>query len=229
MTLECINEIIESTNFDNRIAVESTTFNAEGYPSELKAYDQWVLWKLEEQTEGKQKKIPYTTSGYKASTTNPESWSSFDKVFETYQKSAGIYSGLGFVFSEEDPFIGLDWDHIRDSTTGEFNQEIMEEITSLNNYTEISQSGQGFHVIAIGTIPGPGNQSGCREMYASKRFFAITGGHLIVTPYTVNEASYEAIKAIYNKMIQPKENSGSSDITVCQYSDIDILLKSVLH
>lgn len=221
---------------NSSIAVETITIDAEEtYPSELKNYEQWVLWKLEEpeeqlevKEEQKLKKIPYTTSGYKASVTNPETWSSFNEVFETYKENKSMYSGIGFVFSEEDPFIGFDWDHVTDLATGEFEPEILEEVYSLNSYAEISQSGNGFHVIAIGISPGSKKKGNNREIYTSKRFFALTGNHLKGAPHIINESLEDIIDVIYNKMVQskePEENLTAKEVIACPYSDIDILHK----
>jgi hypothetical protein len=173
--------------------------NPDLIPLELRELPQFVLWKLE-QIEGKSKKIPYTMHGYKANITDPESLSSFDEVLLAYQ--TGSYSGIGFVFTESDPYIGIDYDHVIDSM-GIIDPEILEEIVSLNSYAEISQSGAGVHVIVTGTKPGSKNRGGCREMYESKRFFVITGDHLNGAPFTVNEAPEGALRAIYEKIDPP--------------------------
>ncbi len=212
------NSTNEFTEYSSSIDVETITRDAEeAYPSELKVYNQWILWKLE-QKEGKSKKIPYTTNGNKASVTNSETWSSFDKVFEIYREKPDTYSGIGFIFTQEDPFIGIDYDHVRDSTTGEFDPEVWEEIASLNSYAEISQSGTGAHAIAIGSSPGTKTRNGCREMYTSGRFFAITGNHIKGTPFIVNEAPEESIKAVYDKMIKAVEDSSKSEIPPDEHS-----------
>jgi putative DNA primase/helicase len=189
----------------------------EQIPAELKDYDQWLLWKIEPQLKGRPKKVPYTISGYKASSTNPETWSSFDEVFEIYQKSAGAYSGIGFVFTKEDPYICIDYDHIIDSI-GIIDPEISEEIKIYNSYSEISQSGTGIHVIVTGTVPGSRKRGNGREIYGDGQFIAITGNHLKFTPVTVNEASEEAIKVVYDKMIKPIENSGKSKMPAEEHS-----------
>jgi putative DNA primase/helicase len=194
----------------NCIDFEHASFNADNIPAEIKNYDQWLLWKLEPQPKGKPKKVPYTTSGYKASSTNPETWSSFEEAFETYQQNEDTYCGLGFVFSEEDPFIGIDWDNVKDSTTGEFDPYIVEEVISTCSYAEISQSGNGFHAIAIGTLPGTRKKANDREMYTSKRFFAITGNHVKSTPCTVNKAPEEAIRCIYDRMVESVEDASKN-------------------
>ena len=211
MTLDYINEIIENANFDNSIALESTTINVEAYPSELISYDQWILWKLEGQTEGKPKKVPYTTNGFQAKTNDRTTWTSFDESFEIYRMNSDTYSGLGFVFTEADPFIGIDYDHVIDSM-GIIDPEIMGEINIWNSYAEISQSGTGIHVIVTGTMPGPRKRGNGCEMYSSGQFIAITGNHLKGTSFTVNEAPEEVIRAIYHRMIKPVEDSSKSKI-----------------
>lgn len=207
--------INDYTNIDC-IAVEPTTMDSEAYPSELKKYDQWVLWKLEEHAEGNPKKVPYSTSGYKASSTNPETWSSFDEVSDTYRNSADDYSGIGFVFTKEDPYLCVDYDHVIDSM-GIIDPEISEEIKIYNSYSEISQSGTGIHAIMIGTTPGSRKRGNGREMYDDGQFIAITGNHLKSTPFTVNKVSEEVIKAVYNKMIKPVENSSKSKISAGEH------------
>ncbi|BBL65717.1 hypothetical protein MSMAT_1976 [Methanosarcina mazei TMA] len=185
-------------------------FNSDSIPKELKKCNQWILWRLEQRNENVTK-VPYCAYGYGASVTDPKTWTSFDEAFETYLKSAGAYSGLGFVLTESDPYIGIDWDHIRDPITGKFEPEIWDEITSLNSYAEISQSVTGAHVIAKGTVPGSRNRKGCREMYSSGRYFAITGNHILDTPLTVNEAPELALKAIYEKIDPTVQKTLSKD------------------
>lgn len=223
--IDYIDETIEYSITNNSIAVESTTINAEAYPSEMKEYGQWVLWKLEEQSEGKPKKIPYTTNGSQARTNDPTTWTSFDEAFETYQKNICFYSGLGFVFTETDPFIGIDYDHVIDSM-GIIDPEISEEITILNSYTEISQSGTGIHVIVTGTTSGSRKRGNGREMYGSGQFVAITGNHLRGKPFTVNEAPEGAIRAIYDKMIKPVENFSQSKISANEHSTESEVVRS---
>ena len=49
--------------------------------------------------------------------------------------------------------MGLDFDHVKDHETGEWDPEALKEIKSLNSYTEISPSGEGVHVIVKGMVP----------------------------------------------------------------------------
>lgn len=192
------------------IASGKTFFNLDAIPAELKGYPQWVLWKLE-QRDGKLTKVPYTVQGYRASVNNPDTWTDFETASAVLLENAGDYSGIGFVLTDDDPFIGFDWDHVRDSVTGDFQPNILEEVTSLNSYAEVSQSGEGVHVIAKGTIPGPKRRSGQREIYSSGRYFAITGIHIEGTSSTVNDVPEPAVKAIYEKIdsnAQSSQNKG---------------------
>ncbi|HHV24456.1 MAG TPA: hypothetical protein GXX65_07975 [Methanosarcina sp.] len=197
--------IIKST--EERKDFEQPSFNAEKIPAELKDYNQWVLWKLELRgKDGKLTKIPYSPNyNGRAKPNDSSTWSSFEKAIEVYEKIPGEYSGIGFVLSKNDPFIGIDWDDVRDSTTGEFEPGIMEEITNLNSYAEISQSGTGAHVICKGSPLDKGMNSDTWEMYSDVHFFAITGDHMDGTPSTINEAPESELKTIYDKLVAEKE------------------------
>jgi primase-polymerase (primpol)-like protein len=179
-------------------------FPLENIPEELKEKEQWVMCKLEQKPgSDKMSKIPYAVDNKRAKSTDPDTWTHFDICFKAF-KTRG-YDGLGFVFSNDDEYIGIDWDNVRDPETGEIDPEVLQEIRSLGSYAEISQSGTGVHVICKGTKPGLSCRSGCREMYSKDRFFMMTGNHLAGTPSTVNAAPQEAIKAIYDKIDPPRE------------------------
>jgi primase-polymerase (primpol)-like protein len=101
---------------------------------------------------------------------------------------------------------------------------IKEEILSPDTFAEISQSGAGAHVIGKGTIPGPKRRSGCREIYDSKRFFAITGNHIEGTPITVNEVSEQALREVYEKIDPPAEKLLEKDVLEnVSFTDEDII------
>ena len=79
-------------------------------PQELKALRQWVLWR-EKQRDGKPTKIPYQVSGVKAKTDTPETWTDYQSAIEHRDR----FSGVGFVFSEDDPYCGIDLDNCLDA------------------------------------------------------------------------------------------------------------------
>ena len=88
-------------------------------PEELKKYKQWVAWKAEQRGNGKATKIPVDPSnGNYASTNKPETWGTYDEAVTYYNnhKNNGI-AGIGFVFTKDDPFCGVDLDDCYDPET----------------------------------------------------------------------------------------------------------------
>lgn len=88
-------------------------------PSALRDRDQWVCWR-EEQRDGKPTKIPVTPgTGSFASATDPDTWAGFETACEFVE--AGAAAGIGFVFTDDDPVVGVDLDGCRDPDNGERN------------------------------------------------------------------------------------------------------------
>jgi len=152
--------------------------NLQGLPALLKQYDQWIVWRLENKpNDPKPSKIPYNPHAYqqRASSTDPKTWGTFAEAEVIYNSGLG-FSGVGFVFSKDDPFIAIDFDHCL--IDGKINNCAFVNTSLFDSYTEISQSGTGLHVIGIGNNPGgtdTGHKKGDLEFYTSGRFFALTG------------------------------------------------------
>ncbi|WP_049948022.1 phage NrS-1 polymerase family protein [Candidatus Halobonum tyrrellensis] len=185
---------------------EGSVENPVGVPSAFVAVEQWICWR-EEERDGKPTKIPVTpgTGGF-ASSTDPETWSDFETALE-YSRSDEA-DGLGFVFSEVDPFVGIDLDDCRDPETKSIDNDARDIVNRLDSYTEISPSGTGFHVLIEGELPDGGNRHGSVEMYDSARFFTMTGDRVDVKPQTVNERQ-EALEVVHREYIQePSMGSG---------------------
>jgi putative DNA primase/helicase len=152
-------------------------FNPDGIPDKMKGYTQWVVWRLEDkQGEKKSTKIPYNPQVIteKASSIDNKTWGTFDKAVEIYK--TGLFSGVGFVFTNDDPFIGIDFDHC--IIDGKINNCAFLNTRLFGSYTEISQSGTGLHVIGEGYNPdktNTGHKKGDLEFYTNGRYFALTG------------------------------------------------------
>ena len=174
--------------------------NVDSIPEEMKILKNWVLWKYEDRKnskgEIKKTKVPYQVNGKKAESTNSDTWGSFENAIKTLNRLPDKFDGIGFVFSEDSGIMGLDFDHVKDPETGEFDKEALKEILSLNSYAEMSPSGTGAHVICIAKIPGPHRREGPREMYESGRFFTVTGDYIQEASRTVNEAQ-GAVNTLY--------------------------------
>ena len=92
-----------------------------------------------------------------ADTTDPATWGTFDQcvaalsvALEGWQEEnpcAYRGGGLGFVFTSDDPYTGVDLDDCRDPETGEIADWAQEYIDTLNSYTEVTPSSEGLHTI----------------------------------------------------------------------------------
>jgi primase-polymerase (primpol)-like protein len=76
-------------------------------PDDLAELDQWVLWRREI-VSGRETKVPYSIRGRRASSTKPRDWSDFQSALGVWQQKPERFAGLGFVFSADDPFVGID-------------------------------------------------------------------------------------------------------------------------
>jgi putative DNA primase/helicase len=177
----------------------------ESIPQELKDLRQWIVWKLEIGKDERLTKVPYRIDipGAHASTTNPKSWTTFKNAVFTIENENG-YNGIGFVFTENDPYIGIDFDKCIEKETGLVYPSIEQDILSLNSYTEVSQSGSGIHVIGKGINPDPegkGSKKGNFEMYSKERYFAITGNIYQDFSSVVNDIPFTHLDTLYKKYL----------------------------
>jgi hypothetical protein len=138
-------------------------------PDELKQLKQWVLWKIEIDDKGKPTKVPYKPNGSKASTTRPADWSSFDTAC-SFSKN---FNGIGFVFTKDDNYIGIDLDKC--IVNGETESWASDIVDTLNSYATISQGGGGIHIILKGELPPNAiNRKDHTEIYTQGRYFCMT-------------------------------------------------------
>jgi hypothetical protein len=154
-------------------------------PAALQELDQFVLWK--EVTRGGQiTKMPLSVLGRSASSTDSTTWSSFDNVVSTYNESQ--HSGIGFVFTPDDQFCGIDLDGCRDPETGTVADWAVNEVLRFSSYTEISPSQTGLKIwITTDSKLSTGRNKKLKvppivaskdpgvEIYTHSRFFTVTG------------------------------------------------------
>jgi putative DNA primase/helicase len=145
----------------------------ENIPEQLTERPQWVCWRYEER-DGKMTKVPYTDTGWRASTTDLLTWTTCAMALAAYER--GHCDGIGFVFSSADPFVGIDLDDCRNPESCEvapWAQKIISRVQE--GYIEISPSGRGVHIIVEGSVRDGGMRKGKVEMYGRGRFFTVTG------------------------------------------------------
>jgi putative DNA primase/helicase len=142
-------------------------------------------------------KLPINpNNGSLASTTRPRTWSSCAVACQAVQKWS--LTGIGIVFTDSDPYSGVDIDNCRNPETHEIAEWAWEIVRELNSYTELSPSGTGVHILVRGKLPeGKGNQAvyqdGKVEMFSRARYFTFTGDHVSGTPSEVCDRSTELL------------------------------------
>lgn len=185
-----------------------------GVPRELSEQRRWVCWRWDVDAKGNPTKVPTNPHGShargNASSTNPGTWTTYEHA--TRKATEWNLPGVGFVFTGSD-LVGVDLDHVRNPETGETEAWALHVIRHLDSYTELSQSGTGYHIIARGILPPEGRKRGPIEMYdaSSPRYFCTTGQHVPGTPETVNERTAQ-LSAVHARYFPPKERKQSTTI-----------------
>lgn len=157
-------------------------------PSELTEHKQWVLWRRV-QVNGRTTKMPISAwSGKAAACDKPQTWTTFQHVCVALKRFRA--DGIGFVFTEADPFCGIDLDKCREKN-GLIKEESLELIHGMGSYAEISPSGTGVHIIIKAELDSAGHRMDGLEIYASGRYFTMTGKHLVGTPRRIEDRQQE--------------------------------------
>lgn len=175
------------------------TVQVKNIPEELKARKQWVAWRAEDRGNGKIAKVPVNPyTGRNASTSDETTWSDFESAIKCCQDDPGI-GGVGFVFSEDDPYVGIDIDNAIDSdgTSSEAAQALLKRF---NSYAEISPSGSGYHIIVKSESTPQGRKKGNVELYSSKQFFTMTGNIISDFPETIRDS--DEVLQLYDELTE---------------------------
>src|SRR5258705_6502299 len=148
----------------------------ENIPEELKALNQWCVWRYEDIGAKKPTKVPYQVNGKLASVNEPATWSSFEAVIKV-----DCYDGIGFIFSDNDPYTFIDLDDPSVLSNGDSNPNYQTDLDrqikifrEFDSYAEISPSGKGLHIIIRGGVPS-GRRRSFIEVYSSQRYATFTG------------------------------------------------------
>src|SRR5215216_5690095 len=163
----------------------------------VKKLAQWINWRYEER-DGEVTKVPICShTGEQAAVDRPETWASYSEAVKACKEHG--CGGIGFVFTEDDPYCGVDLDKCREPESGEIEDWARELIEQLGSYTELSPSGTGVHILVKAQLPSGGRRKGRIEMYDSGRFFTISGQHLPGTPKKIVERQVE-VEALHRKV-----------------------------
>ena len=173
--------------------------NLNNIPEELKDRIQWVCAVGDS-------KIPIDAFyGYNASSTDPNTWSSFETAARKVQE--GKYDYVGFVFNDNG-IVGIDIDDGYDSE-GFLSPLATDIIGTCKSYTEKSKSGRGFHILLRGDLPfkGKNNRNGV-EIYKTARYFIMTGETLLYDRIIDNQAAIDYIVDKYFPEMRECQSKG---------------------
>jgi predicted P-loop ATPase len=139
---------------------------------EIKKLPIWITWKYE-MKDGRETKIPYQTSGKRASSTDKSTWTTYEDALTDGRS--------GIIFEPEHGIIGVDFDHCvagRKIT----NEQVKEFVNRAKTYCELSPSKTGLHLLFKSTEridlqanKHRFNDTQSVEVYTWGRYFTFTG------------------------------------------------------
>lgn len=142
-------------------------------PEALRREPRWVCWRRVVRG-GRATKLPVNAmTGKMADSTDPATWCDFETAVAAVPRWGA--SGVGFVFEPDRWFTGLDLDHvIKDGRLADAYRWV---VNQCHTYVEVSPSGDGPHLIFLGSKPEGAAKSrkGLEEMYDHGRCFTVTG------------------------------------------------------
>lgn len=228
----------ESTEYDN-LGVSGV--EADDLLESIKDDAHWVCWQYQcrgcwtiyheklgdcpdAECDGQVTKVPVNPdTGSMAKSNDSSTWSDFSSARE-YDERSGETQGIGFMFAEDHPVMGVDLDNaIIDGELTEWAEEIVDKLDG--SYIDISPSGTGLHGLSWGVVPDGGSRKkiadndsheyddpGEVEMYDSGRYFTVTFDHLEGSATSLNYQQ-PAIEEIHEKFIVDDSHDDTSSST----------------
>lgn len=149
---------------------------------ELTQRDQFVNYKLEQKAD-RVTKPPVDADGSYIDAQDPANWRSLEKVL-------AVNNQIGFVLTDNDPFLFIDLDHVlKDEKLCDWAEELIAALPA--TYTEISPSGDGLHLYyilndtpKIPTHKKKFDDGTASEIYFKGRYFTLTGNVYVDSPIT---------------------------------------------
>jgi putative DNA primase/helicase len=197
-------------------------------PPEITSRRRWVMWRneLRQDKKGTWKwtKVPYQAcppppdEEYwpKAKCNDRLTWSSYSAALQTYLEEPG-WDGIGFMLGDD--HAGVDCDKCI-SASGDIEPWAEEIVRHMNSYSEISPSGTGGKILALGKLPQGRRRTGQLEMYSETRFFTITGNRLPGTPKTVEPRQNELLQ-LHARIFPPAPKANGKEQIKKDYSNAE--------
>lgn len=207
---------------------------------ELSPYRHWLVYKKESVTKGKNKgritKVPYQPNGYKARSTDPNSWTTYDNAQE--EAEAGKFDGIGYALTATQRYVCIDLDHCVDSETWAIDPwalDILDIVKKAGGtYVEFSPSGTGLHIWGRGELP---NNKGVHsqmknghdiEMYTNAHYMTVTGKPLNDIPLNNIQPAIDTILSMLKNSPADRKSGGPAATPYCEgpkLSDKEVIEK----
>lgn len=200
--------------------------------NELKALRNWVAWRAvpDKDNSARVKKVPINPeTGFYASPSNHNTWSSFDKaITATLELGRNAHElhkdyGIGFMFGEMPcGYGGIDIDDCVNDD-GSLSEIAASIVAIMDSYTEYSPSGKGLHILF--KLDAPLSQIGSRnrndsiglEIYDCRRYLTITGRvYGDVKPLTL---CTEKVRQVYSRFMPKGTQKQNAGYQQSSYSD----------
>jgi Protein of unknown function (DUF3987) len=202
----------------------------ENIPDELKAKRRWIVWSTEYDAEiDKWTKVPKCPGRPKmtASKNKPSLFGSFDEAYSTYLAHEYL-GGVGYIATENDPYTFFDLDKC--VTNGVVDPESQKIIDAVCSYTELSPSGRGIRIIAIGKLPGRqvNNRALGRELYdGQKNSFLTITGQVITEQLDIVDAQQEINQYHAEWKVSSQTEAATVTFSKDFYDEFDISKASI--
>ncbi len=181
-------------------------------PNELITLKQWVCADTE-------KRPVNPRTGKMASPTDSRTWGTYEEAKAFSLKNSSMFPHVSFVLSKDDPYCIIDLDPPENDAQAQRHSKI---IQAFDSYTEISQSGNGVHIIVKATTP-KGFKKDNVEVYSSARHM-ITTGNVLRELKPVND-----YQPLVNKLILEIDKIHRTKVEFIDTSNIDIFDIEELH
>lgn len=175
-------------------------------PQTLTSLRHWVMWRFDwverkEEGKGEWAKVPYQPDGRHARSNDAGTWNLFADCLRAFETMRGKFDGIGFMFSDDSPFMGVDLDNCvtHDEDMGEFRLSVFAArvVEKLGSYSEFSPSKTGIHVIGeAGQVKALKTKlkNDEIEMYSFGRYFTFTGLSWHENPLPIREFNTEILE-----------------------------------
>lgn len=175
-------------------------------PPELREIPSWVVWRYQ-QRGNDWTKPPFQPNGRLAKSNDAATWTTFDEALAAYQ--TGRFDGIGWNVSGD--ITGIDLDDVigADGDIDPRASAILDRFAG--TYCELSPSGSGYRIFAIGQFPVAGKKIGdWLEVYreGSPRYLTLTGHAIAAEAVTAQQA---ALDWLYQTCIAKPDSAGAPD------------------